>query len=99
MALGLEAMLKTNVLYMCMLFIKITRVYKYFTPRLFTFIRKGDDFMNDINNTTHLIVKLTDERNYLRNILEEADDMNLDLETVILNRIDRINNKIDELEK
>ena len=55
--------------------------------------------MNNINNTTHLIVKLTDERNYLRNILEEADDLNLDLETVILNRIDRINNKIDELEK
>ena len=99
MALRLEAMLKTNVLYMCMLFIKITRVYKYFTPRLFTFIRKGDDFMNNINNTTHLIVKLTDERNYLRNILEEADDLNLDLETVILNRIDRINNRIDELEK
>ena len=99
MALGLEAMLKTNVLYMCMLFIKITRVYKYFTPRLFTFIRKGDDFMDNINNATHLIVKLTDERNYLRNILEEADDLDLDLETVILNRIDRINNKIDELEK
>ena len=91
-------MLKTNVLYMCMMFIKIARVYKYFTPRLFTFIRKGDDFM-DINNATHLIVKLTDERNYLRNILEEADDLNLDLETVILNRIDRINNRIDELEK
>ena len=67
-------------------------------PHLFTFIRKGDDFM-DINDVTHLIVKLTDERNYLRNILEEADDLNLDLETVILNRIDRIHNRIDELEK
>ena len=53
----------------------------------------------DQDNITHLIVKLTDERNYLRNILEEADDLDLDLETVILNRIDRINNRIDELEK
>lgn len=53
----------------------------------------------DINNTTHLIVKLTDERNYLRNILEEADDTDLDLETIILNRIDHIQNRIDELEK
>lgn len=53
----------------------------------------------DINNATHLIVKLTDERNYLRNILEEADDTGLDLETIILNRIDRIHNRLDMLEK
>ena len=53
----------------------------------------------DINNITHLIVKLTDERNYLRNILEEADDTDLDLETIILNRIDQIHQRIDALER
>ena len=36
------------------------------------------------------IVELTDEKNYLANILEARDETGLDLEDIILNRIDNI---------
>lgn len=45
------------------------------------------------------IVELTDEKNYLANILEERDETGLDLETIILNRIDNIYSEIQELEE
>ena len=44
------------------------------------------------------IVELTDEKNYLRNIQEEADECDLDVETVILNRIERIYDELIKLE-
>lgn len=50
-------------------------------------------------NLTKRIVDLTDEKNYLRNIQEEAEECGLDIETVILNRIERIYNEIEALEK
>lgn len=47
---------------------------------------------------TKQIVALTDEKNYLRNIQEEADECGLDVETVILNRIERIYEELAKLE-
>ena len=44
------------------------------------------------------IVELTDERNYLRNILEAAEEYNVDIEDLILTRLDKINQKLAELE-
>lgn len=44
------------------------------------------------------IVALTDERNYLRNILEASEEENLDLYTIIVNRLDDIQEKLDVLE-
>ena len=44
------------------------------------------------------IVELTDEKNYLANILEARDESGLDLETIILNRIDDIYSEIERLE-
>lgn len=52
----------------------------------------------DINLTKRL-VELTDEKNYLRNIQEEAEECGLDVDTVILNRIERIYDEINALEK
>lgn len=52
-----------------------------------------------INKKINKIVELTDEKNYLANILEERDETGLDLETIILNRIDNIYSKIQELEE
>lgn len=51
----------------------------------------------DINLVSE-IVALTDERNYLRNLQEEADELNLDLDTVIMNRLDRIQETLETLE-
>jgi len=48
---------------------------------------------------TKRLVELTDEKNYLRNIQEEAEECGLDVDTVILNRIERIYNEIELLEK
>lgn len=45
------------------------------------------------------IVKLTDEKNYLANILEESDETGLDLETIILNRIEDLYFEIKTLEE
>lgn len=45
------------------------------------------------------LVELTDEKNYLRNIQEEAEECGLDVDTVILNRIERIYDEIEALEK
>lgn len=44
------------------------------------------------------IVELTDERNYLRNILEASEEENLDVETIIMNRLDTIQEKLEKLE-
>ena len=44
------------------------------------------------------IVELTDERNYLRNILEAAEEYNVDIEDLNLTRLDKINQKLAELE-
>ena len=52
-----------------------------------------------INKKINKIVELTDEKNYLANILEERDETGLDLETIILNRIDNIYSEIQELEE
>ena len=52
-----------------------------------------------INKKINKIVELTDEKNYLANILEKRDETGLDLETIILNRIDNIYSEIQELEE
>lgn len=44
------------------------------------------------------IVRLTDEKNYLRNILEASDETGQDAESIILDRIDTIQEKLDVLE-
>ena len=56
-------------------------------------------FNDEINKRINKIVELTDEKNYLANILEERDETGLDLETIILNRIDNIYSEIQELEE
>lgn len=45
------------------------------------------------------IVKLTDEKNYLRNILEEQEETGKDLEEIIQDRINNLYNEIGKLEK
>lgn len=45
------------------------------------------------------IVKLTDEKKYLRNILEEQEETGKDLEEIIQDRINNIYNEIEKLEK
>lgn len=56
-------------------------------------------FTNKINDRINKIVRLTDEKNYLANILEEADETGLDLETIILNRIEDLYFQIKTLEE
>lgn len=56
-------------------------------------------FTDEINEKINEVVRLTDEKNYLANILEEADETGLDLETIILNRIDDLYSEIQELEE
>ena len=50
--------------------------------------------MNNLNR----IIALTDEKNYLRNLLEVAEDTGKDLESIIQDRIDTIYQEIDKLE-
>lgn len=57
------------------------------------------EFNDEINERINKVVQLTDEKNYLANILEEADETGSDLETVILNRIDDIYSEIQVLEE
>ena len=45
------------------------------------------------------VVALTDERNYLQNLLEAAEEADQDLEDIISDRISEIYEKIDELER
>lgn len=45
------------------------------------------------------IVEAEDERNYLRNILEYADATEQDVYSVILEKIDYLQNKLDQLQK
>ena len=86
---------RTNVLIVCVWFVKITRPHLNFTPALFTRGLKGENRMNKVNE----IVKLTDEKNYLANILEEADETGLDLELIIMNRIENLYFEIKKLEE
>ena len=44
------------------------------------------------------IIALTDEKNYLRNLLEVAEDTGKDLESIIQDRIDTIYQEIAKLE-
>ena len=44
------------------------------------------------------IVELEDERNYLRNLIEYADEEGLDLETVIYNKLGNLQDELDKLE-
>lgn len=57
------------------------------------------EFNDEINERINKVVQLTDEKNYLANILEEADETGEDLETIILNRIDDLYSEIQELEE
>ncbi len=50
------------------------------------------------NELVKQIVELEDERNYLRNLIEYADEEGLDLETVILEKIDYCQEEIAKLE-
>lgn len=43
-----------------------------------------------MNSRAERIVELTDEKNYLRNLLEEAEETGKDVEEVINDRIDTI---------
>lgn len=56
-------------------------------------------FTDKINDRINKIVKLTDERNYLANILEASDESGLDLETLIMNRIEDLYFQIKTLEE
>ena len=56
-------------------------------------------FTDKINDRINKIVKLTDERNYLANILEASDETGLDLETLIMNRIEDLYFQIKTLEE
>lgn len=56
-------------------------------------------FTDEMNERINEVVRLTDEKNYLANILEEADETGEDLETIILDRIDNICSEIQELEE
>lgn len=56
-------------------------------------------FTDEINERINKIVRLTDEKNYLANILEEADETGLDLETLIMNRIEDLYFEIKTLEE
>lgn len=56
------------------------------------------EFNDKINERINKIVRLTDEKNYLANILEEANETGSDLEAIILNRIDDIYSEIQGLE-
>lgn len=56
-------------------------------------------FTDEINERINKIVRLTDEKNYLANILEEADETGLDLETLIMNRIEDLYFQIKTLEE
>ena len=51
------------------------------------------------NDRINKIVRLTDERNYLANILEASDETGLDLETLIMNRIEDLYFQIKTLEE
>lgn len=51
------------------------------------------------NNKINKIVRLTDERNYLANILEASEESGLDLETLIMNRIEDLYFQIKTLEE
>lgn len=44
------------------------------------------------------IIALTDEKNYLRNLLEASEDTGKDLESIIQDKIDTIYQEIDKLE-
>lgn len=54
-----------------------------------------------MDKTTKLLIEkevaLTDEKNYLLNILEEADEENISVEEVIQNRINDIYNELDSI--
>jgi len=71
---------------------------------LFIWKLKGEIYMefkftDEMNERINEVVRLTDEKNYLANILEEADETGEDLETIILDRIDNICSEIQELEE
>lgn len=51
------------------------------------------------NNKINKIVRLTDEKNYLANILEASEESGLDLETLIMNRIEDLYFQIKTLEE
>ena len=65
-----------------------------FTPTLVQDYNKEVINMNNLNR----IVALTDEKNYLRNLLEVAEDTGKDLESIIQGKIDMIYTEIDKLE-
>lgn len=50
-------------------------------------------------DTVNKIVQLTDEKNYLRNLLEGAEETGKDLESLIQEKIDMIYKEIDKLER
>ena len=50
------------------------------------------------NELVNKIVNLEDERNYLRNLLEYADDTGKDLYSIILDKIDYCQTEIEKLE-
>lgn len=49
------------------------------------------------NELIKRIVELEDERNYLRNLLEYADETEKDLESIILDKIDYCQNELEKL--
>lgn len=51
------------------------------------------------NELIKQIVELEDEKNYLRNILEYAEETGKNLEEIILDKIDYCQNEIEKLEQ
>lgn len=51
------------------------------------------------NELVKKIVELEDEKNYLRNILEYAEDTGKDIYSIILDKIDYCQTELEKLEK
>lgn len=51
------------------------------------------------NELVKKIVELEDERNYLRNLLEYADEEGIDVETVIYDKLEYLQDELEKLEK
>lgn len=51
------------------------------------------------NELVKQIVELEDERNYLRNLMEYAEETGKDLETIILDKIGYCQDELDKLEQ
>ena len=55
--------------------------------------------MTELLDKCDRIVELVDTRNYLQNLLEAEEESDLDLYTIILNKINDIEEELEKLER